>query len=292
MTGARPGGVWAIVGLFGVAATLGIGHVFGRLAFSNGVTVLTAATVRSVCASALLLLLLRWRRTPVWPLPREFRALLLIGVCITAQTVLVQIAVARLPVTLAILLFYTYPFMTGVAQAVVGGERFTPLLGVALAAAFTGLILVLGANPGAVSVSGIAAALAAAVSFSAALVLTPRLAPALGAPLRTFFTIGTAATIFVSAACVMPGFHVPASGPALTGLLGLSACYAVGIVVLFRMLPLVGPTRTAFVLNLEPVIVAVVSWLTLGETLGPVQMVGAVIVVGTVIGFQSRAGRS
>ena len=286
----RPAGLLPVLGLFGVAATLGIGHVFGRLAFSSGVTVLTAATVRSLCACALLYGLLRMRRTPVLPLPGVFRSLLVLGLCITAQTVLIQIAVSRLPVTLAILLFYTYPFITSTAQAVFSGERFTLALGIALGVAFAGLVMVLGASPGSVSIVGIAAALGAALSFSAALVLTPKLAPALSAPLRTFYTLGTAAVIFSTAAAALPGFHVPAGDSAWAGLIGLSLCYAVGIVTLFLLLPVVGPTRTAFMLNLEPVLVAIASWAALGEALGPLQMIGVAVVVTAVIGYQSRSG--
>ena len=50
----------------------------------------------------------------------------------------------------------------------------------------------------------------------------------------------------------------------------------------------VGPTRTAFVLKLEPVIVAGVSWAALGLSFGPPQLVGAAIMVTAVIGFQAR----
>jgi drug/metabolite transporter (DMT)-like permease len=287
--GATP---WAaLAGLFGVALTLGTGHVMARLAFSNGVGVLTAATLRSLCATALVLALLRLRGTRLLPLPDGARAMMLLGVAIAAQTVLVQVAVSRLPVALAILLFYTYPIFTSVASAALGAERFTPRLGIALAAAFAGLVLVLSVSPEGIDAWGVAAGLGASVAFTTALVLTPRWAPALDAVSRTAFTMGTAATIFSVASIASGGFHWPAGAAALVGLLGLGLCYAVGIVVLFLLLPRVGPTRAAFVLNLEPVVVAVVAWLLLGEALHGHQPAGVALVVGAVIGYQWRPGR-
>ncbi len=280
----------ALAGLLGVALTLGTGHVMARLAFSSGVSVLTAATVRSLCATALVLGLLRLRGVALMPLPRGARPMMLLGLAIAAQTVLVQVAVSRLPVALAILLFYTYPFFTSLAQAALGAERFAPRLGVALTVAFAGLVLVLGVSPQAIDGWGVAAALGAAATFTAALVLTPRWAPNLDAAVRTGLTMGTAAVIFCGASLLSDGFRWPGAGPALAGLLGLSLCYAAGIVALFLLLPRVGPTRAAFVLNLEPVAVAGVAWVLLGEALHGVQLVGAALVVGSVIGYQWRPG--
>jgi drug/metabolite transporter (DMT)-like permease len=277
-----------LLALFGVAVSLGSGHVAARLAFANDVNVMTAATVRSVCASLLLFAWLTARREAVLPLPPAFRSTVLLGLLIAAQTVCIQVAVALMPVTLAILVFYTYPFLTGVAASLLGDERFTARLGVALAAAFVGLALVLGVEPQPVSGWGVLAAFGAAVSFAAAVVLTPRLAPGLGAPLRTFYMLATTAAIFVAAAAASQAVHWPSTEAGWIGLAGLTFGYVFGIIGLFLVLPRIGPVQTAFVLNLEPVAVAGIAWLALGEALTALQIAGAVIVVATVMLFQTR----
>lgn len=282
---------FAVSGLVGVAVSLGTGHVCARLAFTHGVTVITAATVRSVCAGLLLLALLVLRRASPLPLPREFRGMLLLGLCVVAQTLLIQFAVTRLPVTLAILVFYTYPFLTSVATSLLGEHRLSAQLVAALLAAFAGLVLVLGVGAQPVDAIGIAAAFGASVSFTAALVLTPRLAPNLDAPMRTFYMVGTSAIAFVIVAAATGRFEPPVGLAAWTGLVGLSLLYAVGIVSLFLLLPLLGPVQTAVVLNLEPVAVAIVAWVALGEALTPLQVVGGLIVVVAVIAYQVRARR-
>lgn len=288
---ARPRGWLPVLGLFGVAFSLGVGHVCSRLAFTNGVNVLTAAAARSVLAALLLYALLRARRIAVFPLPSAFRACLALGVLIAVQTAAIQTSVALMPVTLALLVFYTYPFFTSLAASALGDERLSLRLLAALAAAFAGLALVLGVGPASASMSGIAAALMASAAFTAALVFTPRLAPGLGAPLRTLFMLGTAAALFVAAALATGKFAPPANAPAWFGLAGLAVFYAIGIIGLFLLLPSLGPAQTAVVLNLEPVIVAIVASLALGEALTPVQWTGALIVVGAVIAFQVSASR-
>ena len=280
-----------LAGLFAVAVSLGAGHVSARLAFANGVNVLTAATVRSVCAGLLLLVLVRLRREAVLPLPPAFKSTLLLGVLIAAQTVCIQVSVALIPVTLAILVFYTYPFLTGVVSGLLGYERFTLRLAIALLVAFGGLALVLGVQPEPVNPLGVAAALGASVTFSLAMMLTPRLAPGLSPPLRTFFMLATTAAIFVAVSLVVPGFRLPANGAGWAGLAGLTLFYVAGIIGLFLLLPLLGAVQTAVVLNLEPVAVALMAWLALGEALTPLQIAGAVIVVATVMFVQTAARR-
>jgi drug/metabolite transporter (DMT)-like permease len=280
-----------VLGLFGVAAILGAGHVCARFAFANGVNVLTAATVRSLLAAVLLLALLRARRTAVLPLPREFKGTLVLGLFIAAQTVSIQVAVALLPVTIALLVFYTYPFLTGLAAILLGDERFSWRLAATLVAAFVGLALVLGVSAQPVNPLGVAAAAGASLMFTGAVVLTQRLAPGLGAPLRTFFMLATAAAVFVAAAAVTADVSLPATGAGAFGLAGLATCYAAGIIGLFLLLPLLGAVQTAIVLNLEPVVVAAIAWAALGEALTATQIFGAVAVVAAVMLFQVSGKR-
>lgn len=275
-----------VLGLFAVATSLGSGHVCARLAFTNGANVLAGAAVRSVTATLLLLALLLARRAAFLPLPREFKATVLLGLFITSQTALVQLAVVLMPVTVAVLVFYLFPIFTGLASAALGDERFSVRLMATLCAAFFGLTLVLGVGAQPVKPLGVLAAVGAALSFACALVLTPRLAPSLAAPVRTFYTIGTSAVIFAAAAALTQNIALPINNLGWVGLAGLGSFYAAGITGLFLLLPLLGPTQTAIVLNLEPVVVAIIAWLALNEGLTPWQVLGAVIVVTAVILYQ------
>lgn len=279
---------WPLAGLVAAGTSLASGHVCARLAFGHGVGLLTAATLRAGSAAAILCLLLLIRRTPIRIDARQGRGTLLLGLCVVAQTLFVQIAVKLLPVTLAILLFYTYPLLTAAVTAKLGEHRISRRTAIALVAAFAGLALVLGVNPDRIDPWGVAAALAASASFTTTLVLTPRLAPTLGAPLRTFLMMSTATAVFAAAANGSGHFAWPDGSVAWLGLAGLSLFYAAGIVSVFLLLPRLGAVQTAVVLNLEPVVVALIAAATIGERLTPVQAAGAALVVGAVISSQLR----
>jgi len=280
-----------LAALLVVAITLGSGHVCARLAFRNGADLLTAAGMRTLCASVFLFALMRLRGIAILPLRASPGPVLGLGLLICVQTLAVQWAVARLPVTLAILLFYTYPFLTGVVSGLLGTERLRAHAFGALLLAFGGLSLVLGVQGRDLDLLGVAAALTAAVAFTAVLVLTPRVAPAFSAPLRTFLMMATAAAVFGVALGATGGPHWPESNAGRLGLVGLGLLYAVGISLLFLVLPRLGATQTAVVLNLEPVMVALIAWAALGEALRPAQILGALFVVVAVIWFQV-AGRA
>jgi drug/metabolite transporter (DMT)-like permease len=275
-----------------VALTLGSGHVCARLAFNRGVDVATAATLRSACATFVLLALLTSKATLRLPRGREWRAAALLGALVVVQTVGLQMAVKRLPVTLAILVFYTYPFLTSLGMAVTGQERLSVRVLVAVLLAFAGLSLVLGVGGHAPDPVGLAAAFSAATAFAAILVLSPMLAPGMSASLRTFFMMAIAASLFAGATVAIGGPRLPADTLAWVGLSGLALFYALGIVGLFLLLPYLGAVQTAVVLNLEPVAVALIAFLALGEKLNAVQLLGAAIVVFAVIYFQLAHRRS
>jgi probable blue pigment (indigoidine) exporter len=102
--------------------------------------------------------------------------------------------------------------------------------------------------------------------------------------------LATTAAIFVAVSVAAQGFRWPATEAGWIGLTGLTLGYSFGIIGLFLVLPRLGAVQTAFVLNLEPVAVAGIAWLALGEALTSLQIAGAVIVVATVMLFQT-AGR-
>lgn len=286
--GAPPRTALPLLGLVFSGAMLGSGHVCARLAFTHGVSLLTAAAVRVSCAALIVAIVVLARRIRLAAPPRERLGALALGVFVTAQTLLVQVGVKHLPVTLALLLFYTYPLFTATVSGLIGAHAVTRRLMVSLLAAFAGLALVLGVTPGGVDTIGVMGAVGAALVFTGTLVLTPRLAPGVAAPLRTLFTMAAGATILWSLAVGTDNVQWPATTIAWSGLAGLSLFYGMGIAGLFLLLPRLGPVQTAVVLNLEPVFVAIIAWVALGEALTPVQMAGAAIVVAAVIASQLR----
>lgn len=280
-----------LLGLIVCSASLGSAHVFARLSYAYDVNVLTAAAARLTCASVLVFLYLCLRGAKFPRLANAYRATFILGLLACAQTVSLQIAVLNLPVAVAILFFYTFPFFTGIGSALIGDERLSLKLAVALVAAFAGLALVVGVEFGEVSVVGLAASLAASLFFTLTLIMTPKLAPELSPPMRTFFMMSLAAAILLVVLSTTGGYGFPNSGRGWAAFSAFALLYGLGINGLFMLLPKLGATQTAVALNLEPVMVAVIGFFVVGEVLSGVQMVGALVVVGAVIGYQLSARR-
>ncbi len=72
------------------------------------------------------------------------------------------------------------------------------------------------------------------------------------------------------------------------GLALLTLLYGTGITILFTVLPRLGVVGNSAVMNVEPVFALVLAWLILGQAIAPVQVVGALIVVGAVIWLGMR----
>lgn len=275
----------------GVALSYGCGHVCARYAFSHGVTVVTAATCRCMLVTLVLAAFLTLRRVPLWPFPRVYPGAALLGLLMATQTVSIQKSVSMMPVAVALLTMYTYPFFTGIVSAWLGQSRFTSTLGIALVAAFAGLILVLDIGGKTFDPVGILLALAASVAFTCILIITPRVTPGLASPLRSFYALLTASIVLGTFAVVAGGFAWPEDPRGLLGLAGLSIFYGFAVVGMFALMARLEAVRFAVVMNLEPVFVAVLAWAALGEALAPLQALGAALVIGAVFFYQLRGQR-
>jgi drug/metabolite transporter (DMT)-like permease len=57
---------------------------------------------------------------------------------------------------------------------------------------------------------------------------------------------------------------------------------------MFTLLPKLGVVGSSPIMNVEPVAALVLAWAFLGQTIAPVQVVGALIVVGAVMALGLR----
>ncbi len=283
-----------------IALMMGANHVAARFAFNNGVDVVTAVSFRS-SVTALVVGLLLWRqRVPLATSARQKKFLLGIGVLIAVQSVCLYSSVARLPVALALLAFNTYPLTTAFWARILYGHRAERAVIVAMPLMLIGLALaldVLGAASGLGAAAhwgqigaGIAFALAASATFGLAMVLTQHEAGGLDGRLRTFSTMGLVAVLAISAAMSQGGFHLPTAQPGWWGLGMLTFLYGTAFTIMFTVLPKLGVVGNSAIMNVEPVFALVLAWALLGQSIALMQLLGALVVVSTVmwLGLRKR----
>jgi drug/metabolite transporter (DMT)-like permease len=276
-----------------VALMMGANHIAARVAFNNGVDVATAVVFRSTVTALVVGGLVIFQQVPRLTTARHKSFLLLIGLLIGAQSLCLYSSVARLPVALALLAFNTYPLWTALWDRVLykrRPERATLqampiiLVGLALALDVLGAASGLGAAGQWARIGGgVAFALAAAAIFGMALVLTQHETATLDGRLRTACTMLLAGLVAFGVTQIQGGLHLPTANAGWWGLGTLTFLYGTAFTILFTVLPKLGVAGNSAIMNVEPVFALVLAWLILGQTIAPIQVAGALLVVGAVM---------
>jgi drug/metabolite transporter (DMT)-like permease len=281
-----------------IALMMGANHVAARIAFNNGVDVATAVVCRSGVTALLLILLLRIQGARLHFTPRHWQMLPVIGLLVGIQSLCIYAAVARLPVALALLAFNTYPIWTAFWSWLIYRHRPERALLLAMPVILVGLALaldVLGAASGLGAAGqwarigvGVAFAVTAAGTFGLALVITQHETSDIDGRVRTAATMSIAGVVALGAVALQGGFHLPTATAGWWGLATLTFLYGTAFTVLFTVLPKLGVVGNSAIMNVEPVFALVLGWLILGQTIAPVQVGGALIVVGAVVALGTR----
>lgn len=283
-----------------IALMMGANHVAARIAFNHGADVATAVLFRSGVTAVVLAIIITMQRVPLKFTARHGWALPFIGLLVGVQSLLLYSAVARLPVALALLAFNTYPIWTAFWSRVVYGRRPERAMLVAMPVILGGLALALdvfGAASGLGAAgqwarigAGVGFALAAAATFGLALVVTQHEAADVDGRVRTATTMWMAGLVAIASIALQGGPHLPDAPAGWAGLATLTLLYGTGFTILFTVLPKLGVVGNSAIMNVEPVFALVLAWLLLGQAIAPMQILGALIVVGAVmvLGMRKR----
>jgi drug/metabolite transporter (DMT)-like permease len=279
-------------------ASFGTMAIFGKLAYGDGATVGTLLSVRFALAAVLF-----WALLAAGGAAREARSLrrrdlvagLALGACgYSLQSGLFFAALQRIDASLLSLLIYTFPAIVAAAAVALGRERLDGRRLVALALALGGLVLVVaGAGTGALDPLGVGLGLAAALVYSAYILVSDgvagRVSPRL---LAALVCTGAAVTLSAGSAVLgdlRPGALTAAGWGWLACLAVVSTVASIGL--FFAGLRRVGPTTASILATVEPLVTVVLAFLAFGETLGPAQLAGGSLVLTAVLVLNVRLRR-
>jgi drug/metabolite transporter (DMT)-like permease len=68
----------------------------------------------------------------------------------------------------------------------------------------------------------------------------------------------------------------------------LTFLYGTAFTIMFTVLPKLGVSGHSAIMNVEPVFALVLAWAVLGQHIAPIQILGAVLVVGAVMALGLR----
>jgi drug/metabolite transporter (DMT)-like permease len=281
-----------------IAFIMGANHVAARFAFNDGVDVATAVASRSAVTAVVVAVLIALQGVTLHLTPRQRRFLPIIGALIAVQSYCLYSAVARLPVALALLTFNSFPIAIALWQGLLYRSRPPRIVLILMPLILIGLTLALdvfGAASGLGAAgqwaqigAGVAFALAAALIFGLALVLTQHETVGLDGRVRTCVTMTIVALLAGLVMAAQGGPQWPQSSNGWWGLAALTLLYGTGITILFTVLPRLGVAANSPIMNIEPIFALVLAWLVLGQSIAPVQVAGSAIVVGAVMALGLR----
>jgi drug/metabolite transporter (DMT)-like permease len=269
------------------ASSFACGDVLSKVTFRAGGDPLTVSTLRGVIGLAILLLWLRF--TPPTLITRREKCISLgLGVLFGANVFLLFTAIEAIDVAIAILVYFVYPLLTGIAAAVLGLEELSWRGVLTAVSAFLGLALILGAAPTGLALAGVVAALAAAGCRVLMLLITRATLQRANPLAFTLYSMVSSTALLAAASLVTLSWQPPRTATGWLALVGLSIMVMTGILGVFASTVRIGPFRTALFMNLEPLLTALGGAAFLGEVLGPLQALGGAMMIAALTAFQLR----
>ena len=270
------------------ATTFALSDVFSKVALIAGMDPLSLATFRSVFSVVFMMGWL-WLQPPPIPYTARQRWIALgIGVLFAGVVFGLFKAFELVTVPVAILTYFIYPLLTGIIGALIGVDKLGWRGAAAAIVAFFGLALIVGAQPGAVALSGIAFALGAGCLRTAVLLISRAALAGADSRLLSWYSQLSSTLIFVVFALATWNWHSPQTGTGWFALLVVSVTVTIAVLTLFISINRIGPFRSALIMNLEPLIATILSAVLLGEFMTAWQVLGGAIMLGALVTFQLR----
>ncbi|ADB48827.1 EamA family transporter [Conexibacter woesei] len=247
---------------------------------------LLAAVVRALPAGLLLVALTRRLPQGEW----WWRATLLGALNIGAFFALLFVGAYRLPGGVAATIGAAQPLLVGLLAVGLLGERLTARTAAAAVAGMAGVSLLVLRADAQLDAVGVAAAVGSAVVMALGVVLSkrwPSPAPLLAS---TGWQLTAGGLLLLPLALVVEGAP-PSSlsaenvaGYAYLSLVGAALAYALW----FRGIRELSPTSVSFLVLLSPLVATALGWLELDQQLTPLQALGALIVLASLVAAQTQ----
>ncbi len=258
--------------------------LFANMAYRDGIDIQTINAVRHCVTVTLLFLFVKIRGKQLKLPPRERYTGFALGISVFMMGVGYLSATQYIPVSVAVLIFYTHPFLVAIIARFTENEPITPIRLMAMGIAFMGLVFAMGIQSVAgLNGYGIAFALLAALgaaSFVTVSSLTIRSADPQAVNLHCL----AAGTVLYVVFMLFSGGSAAHIAPAGWLKLGLtSLALTIAYITLFIGLEIIGPVKTSLLMNAEPILTIILAAMLLGERLTFTQLIGAGFVMAGII---------
>ncbi len=277
---------WIGIGLL-LLSSVGftISLLMANMAFRGGIDVHTINAVRYFVMIIFLFLFQKIRAKQLKLPPQERYTSLALGISVFTMGAGYLGATQYIPVSLAVLIFYSSPFFIAIISRFTENEPITIIRLIAIIIAFIGLIFALEIQSFAtLNWRGVTFAFMAALGCVAYVTISSFTIRAADPQAVNFHCLAAGTALFVVFLLFTGG---PTGSINPSGWLKLSVsslALTIAYVTLLAGLEIVGPVQTSMLLNAEPILTIILAALLLGERLSSIQLFGAgFVIVGIIL---------
>lgn len=269
--------------VFALVSACGLGAITteAKLVYADGGNALTLMLIRFIASTLVFGMLLSIRRDSFGVARSQRMALASLGLIWCGATICYLMSVQSISVSLAVLIFYTYPLLV-LTYSLLRHQLEASLALISLfVLAFIGLFLALSGgttelNPGGMLLAALASC-GAAYTFICGARVASRMSPLL----MTFWINAIGLAMILP---LFPGhFQLPQADSGVIALSAATLFYLIAILSQFQALARLPATAAAFLLNLEPVVSIILAGLVLNEMLSLLQWSGVLLVITVLL---------
>ena len=262
-----------------------IAMLCANMAYRDGMDVHTVNLARYFTTAVLLFLFQKIRGRNLKLPPRERYTSLALGISVFMMGIGYLGATQYIPVSLAVLLFYTAPFMVTITARFTENELLTGIRLIAILLAFVGLGLALEIRSLAtLDWRGVAFGFLSALGCASFVIINSLTMRTADAQAVNFHCLAGGAALFAVFLILIGGPSGMVTPLALLKAGGSGVALTVAYVAFFVGLEIVGPVKTSMLLNAEPMFTIILAAIILGDRLSIIQGAGAgLVIIGIIL---------
>ena len=268
--------------LSGLGFTLSM--LIASMAFKDGVDLSTSNTMRYGVATVFLIIYRKVGEKKTGLPPRERYISLALGIPVFMMGIGYLGATQYIPISLAVLIFYTCPFFVAVISKFTENEPITIMRLIAIIIAFIGLSLALEVqSTGDLQIIGIMFAFVAAIGFASFVSVSSLMLKTADRQAVLLHSLAAGTVLFVLFFVLTNGIEIIGTRAGWLKVSGSGIVVTFAYIAFFAGMKIIGPVKASMIMNIEPVLTIVLAAISLGERLSNIQLFGAVLVIVGIV---------
>lgn len=285
--------------IFGVIFALVAGILFGligpttKIAYNSGASVALTIFLRYAVASIIILPFIPYQKNLFEIFTKNLKYFLSISAGSILLTLGLLTSVIFIEVSLTILIFCLYPIYVLLFSIIIDKEKISLTVKLLFFVTFLGIVLVIGPSFKVINIIGILLAFLASLGSTSMIIVNQKMSikGISPIPINIFINIFNTIFFFVILKIFFSlNFNFDISIYLL--ILIPSVCYSFALLSQLIAIPKIGQSYTALFLYLEPVIGVLGAVFLLKENLGTYQMIGASIVIISLLSASFISSRN